>query len=307
MTDRRLKQLSYSSLVQLHSCPRKYELLKKQAARPEEDVNSLQSITFAFGHIVGAGLQSLLAGESLDKVMWEAFISWPCDLMAEDDKARKSFFYAMHALQKLVAMRNAGFLEDWEVYIYEGKPALELSFIIDIGEDYCYRGAADIVLKNKYDGRIMVVDGKTSKYGLHAAKFKNSAQALGYSIVLDVLEPTLSSYEVMYLEYNSREQNWDLVEFTKMYSQRARWIHELLLDRDTITLYESRGVFPMHGESCYNYFRECEFLQTCGMSTTFLTTPFSKKDNLAIEQDRAKWQIKLNIMDLVKSQINKGE
>src|SRR5207248_577896 len=67
--DPRIRQLSYSSLLTLHSCPRKFELSKKRSThRTEEDAKS--TVTFAFGHVVGEGIASVFSGLSEDIIFW---------------------------------------------------------------------------------------------------------------------------------------------------------------------------------------------------------------------------------------------
>lgn len=61
--DYRIRQLSYSSLLTLHSCPRKFQLDRlRTTARSAEDLKS--TITFAYGHVVGEAIQSAIAGIS---------------------------------------------------------------------------------------------------------------------------------------------------------------------------------------------------------------------------------------------------
>ena len=60
--DYRIRQLSYSSLLNLHSCPRKFQLQKLRTThRTEESLKS--SVTFSFGHVVGEGIALALDGK----------------------------------------------------------------------------------------------------------------------------------------------------------------------------------------------------------------------------------------------------
>ena len=109
-TDPRVLNLSYSSLLTFHSCPRKFQLQKLQSKRDEiEDVPG--SITFAYGHVVGAGVQAILEGKPLQQVIWEAFLEWDVDLLAENTKQNKSFFGAVQALLQFKSMRDNGYLD----------------------------------------------------------------------------------------------------------------------------------------------------------------------------------------------------
>jgi hypothetical protein len=273
--DPRLKQLSYSSLLTLHSCPRKFQLYKlnaTEAAAPGEDIS--QSLTFAYGHAVGKGIQDVLEYKPEDQWLWEMFLAWDVDLLADNPKQNKSFWGAVLAVQQFEHMRSQGYLDGYELVQYQDKPAVELSFVIHLPDGFKYRGFVDVVLQHTETGKVLVLEVKTtSMYAVNPAMYKNSAQALGYSIVLDAIYPELSSYEVLYLVYQSKGQKFQQLSFEKSYYSRALWIRELLLDIETIKMYEDTSIYPMHGESCFSFFRECEFYNVCTLSTENLITP----------------------------------
>lgn len=299
--DSRLQNLSYSSLLTLHSCPRKFQLDKLQAERAAEDVES--SVTFAFGHLVGHGIQRAMENIPESKIIWEMFLMWKPDLWAENTKQVKSFYHAIFAVQKFIAMRTAGYLSQYELVYWEGKPACELSFRITLPDGYKYRGFVDVVLRDKESGEIVVLELKTtSSANLNPATYKNSAQAIGYSVVLDVLFPALSSYQVLYLVYTTKNYEYNPLPFEKSYLQRALWIRELLLDVETIKMYEEAGVYPMHGESCFNFYRECSYYGQCTLPTEYLTEPLGE-DEVKVEE----FQIELTLQDLIQSQLSKTE
>jgi hypothetical protein len=158
------------------------------------------------------------------------------------------------------------------------------------------------VLREKSSGKVVVLEVKTTGVSgsVNPATYKNSAQAIGYSIVLDKIFPALSSYEVLYLVYHTKTRDYEPLPFTKNYLQRALWIRELLLDLDIIGLYEEAGVYPMRGESCVSFGRDCEYLNTCALSTAYLTKPCTPQD-----EDKVEYSIELTLQDLLESQMNK--
>ncbi len=305
--DIRLKQLSYSSLLTLHSCPRKFQLAKLGSDAEDTDTTGSQNITFAFGHIVGEGVQGILEGKSEDTILWEAFLGWHADLWDENAKQNKSFWLAMLAIQKFQHIAESGFLEEYELVYYEGKPAVELSFCINFPDGFRYRGFVDAVLRHKRTGKIVVLECKTSSANvLNPAEYKNSAQAIGYSVVLDVLFPGLSAYEVVYMVYRTKEMEWEPpIPFQKSYLQRALWIQELLLDIESIKLYEGAEIYPMHGESCFSWYRECEYMNLCTLSTSHLTKPLTEEAEQKILAEP--YTINLSIQDLIQAQLAKAE
>jgi hypothetical protein len=301
--DPRIRELSYSSILTLHNCPREFQLYKLRTQN-KLAVSEKSNITFAFGHVVGSGIQDVIAGIPWPKVVWNMFLGWHADLFASDDKASKSFWHAVIAVEKFRNMRNAGFLSDYELVIHNDKPAVELSFVINFPDGFRYRGFVDVVLRNRLSGAIVVLELKTTgSSSFSPAQYKNSAQAIGYSIVLDVLFPALSSYEVIYLIYQTAKQEYTPIPFTKSYLQRALWIKELLLDIEMIKLYEEAQVYPMHGESCYRFFRECSYINSCQMSTSLLADGFDPE----IHTDETQYQISVSLSDVIAAQLTKHE
>lgn len=302
--DPRIKLLSYSSLQTLHLCPRKYELYRKKAtddvANPEAVSN--QNVTFAFGHVVGEAIQDVMGGMKYTQVIWRMFLGWHASLADEDTKRAKSFYLAVLAIQNFIAIRKAGFLDDYELLEYNGKLAKELSFRITLPDGYLFRGSVDAVLRHKKTGKILVLECKTSSMvNLNPTQFKNSSQAIGYSVVLDVIAPDISSYDVLYLVYLTKGMNYEQLRFPKTYLQRATWIQELLLDIETIKLYERTGVYPMRGENCTSWGRDCEYLNQCTLSTRLITNPPVAG---AIHDDKI-YDIEFTLADLIEGQMRK--
>lgn len=304
-SDPRILNLSYSSLLTLHSCPRKFQLQKLGSVK-ETSESQDSSITFSYGHCVGEGIQLALENKSMDEIYWRLFLQWKPELFADNPKQNKSFATAIFAVQKFIAMRNEGYLDGYELVTYKDKPACELSFIIHLPGGYKYRGFVDAVLQHSITGKVVVLECKTSSATtLNPATYKNSAQAIGYSIVLDAIFPTLSSYEVIYLVYSTKEYSYEQLVFSKSYAQRARWIKELVLDVELIGSYESNDLYPMHGESCFSYFRECEYMNLCHMSTDRLALELTQDALDTINKVNSEYQIHITLSDLIQSQLSK--
>lgn len=296
--DTRLQHISFSSLGTLHECPRKFQLNRLNAAKTE--LREEESITFNYGHIVGTGIQLVMQGFTEDQILIRLLLDWKLDLFTTNPKQHKSFWEAVYAVQKFLIIREAGFLNDYELVYWNDTPAVELSFRITFPDGFRFRGFVDVVLKHKVTGEVMVLENKTTSFTtVIEAQYKNSAQGIGYSVVLDVLFPGINSYSVLYLIYKTKDREFIPMPFTKLYLQRALWIKELLLDIETIKLYEEAQVYPMRGESCYNWYRECEYINSCTLSTNYLV---SKNTG---EKEEEEFAINLTIQDLIDSQIDK--
>lgn len=302
--DIRLKHLSYSSTLTLHSCPRKFQL-DKLREQVEDVAESSSNTTFAFGHVVGTGVQQIFEGLSFEKVLWNIFTGWHADLFAENEKQLKSIWYAIHAVTKFYEMVvNNDFLAEYELLYWNDKPATELGFRITTPDNFKYRGFVDAVLRHRETGEIVVLEVKTtSSRNLNPAQYKNSAQALGYSVVLDVMVQDLSSYKVMYLVYKTQAMEWEVMPFNKTFLQRAQWIQQLILDVELVKRFEEVGVYPMYGESCFNYYSECEYFGLCTLNTSSLIQPATKKtlERLAKET----FAVELTLADLISAQLEK--
>lgn len=308
--DPRLKLLSHSSRTTLHKCPRKNQLYRLSSAKIalKEEKELEQGVTFAYGHAVGTGVASALENkDNPDKVILETFLAWDVDLLDETPRQNKSYWLAQFAVEKFMSLMEGGFLEDYELVYYEGKPAVELGFCIKMPNGFYYRGYVDAVLKHKTTGEIMVLENKTSSGTANSAMFKNSGQAVGYSVVLDIMFPELSSYIVLYLVYETKSYDYVELPFKKSLLQRALWLQELYIDTQRIEMYEKFGTYPMHGEACFDFFRDCEYLSLCTLSTERIAKPLTQQIVDKIDEDLAKYQFHVDYFDLVQSQIEKGE
>ena len=306
--DPRLKLLSHSSRTTLHKCPRKYQLyrLNSKELALEELKGMEQGVTFAYGTAVGVGVQSTLEEKTEEQIILDTFLSWDVDLLDSNPRQKKSFWLALYAVQRFIALREKGFLNSYELVYYKGKPAVELAFQVTLPNGYKYRGFLDAALKHKVTGEVMVLECKTSSGTANSSTYKNSGQAVGYSVVLDTLFPDLSSYTVLYLVYESKSYEYVELPFKKSLLQRALWLQELLLDTQIIDLYETYDTYPMHGESCFDFFRDCEYMSLCTLSTANLVKPLTQAVLDKIELDEAKYDFKVDFYALVEAQLEKG-
>lgn len=305
-----LKQLSYSSLTLLHSCPRKYMLRKSlpnafaenQQAVVEMDTldellgaapavhqkterERMRDVTFAYGKAVGIGVQLFLQGKSQDEIMFGMFLEWDTWLGDVDDKSNKSIEAAIYAVEKFSTLNTIDLdIKDYELVILpSGRPAVEMSFVIHLPGGARYRGYIDAVIRNKYTGEILVLENKTTgSYSVSAARYKNSEQALGYALVLDKVFPGLSGYSVLYTVYLTRSMKWEVFRFPKTPVQRASWLLNTMSDLEELEAYIAKDYFPTRGESCEAFNSPCDFLDICHADLSEFYVP-----NVASDSDEA--------------------
>lgn len=284
--DPRLQRLSYSSRLSLHACNRRFQLEKLQADKPEQDIKT--SVTFAYGHAVGEGIQQYLIAASDDHpdpcsvAIWKMFLAWDCELWEENEKQKKSFLAAVAMILHFHEIVQDGFvIGEYEVAYFEGRPAAELSFRIDLGDGFSYRGYVDLVLRHKVSGEFLILELKTSSANyINQNSYKNSAQAIGYSVILDKIAPGTSSYSVQYLVWLSKLFRFEAFSFPKTFRQRVQWLQHLIWDKkqisDMVAFYGNDGVWQTMGESCTDFGRDCDYMDMCSMETDRLTTPLTE-------------------------------
>ena len=299
-----IKLLSHSSIETLHSCPRKFEIYRMNYAPKEKG-----TIDTAFGHAVGVGVQELLISKSANETLtttntsllseyqnaiWKMFLSWEVDIDEAKPKSKKSFHAACLAVEKYQQQLLPLLTSEWELAYFEGKPAVELGFIIKLPNDYYYRGYVDAVLVNKQEKRFRVLELKTTGLNVvDVAQYKNSFQGVGYGVILDKLAASLdysADYYVDYLVYKTVSQEFLTFPFLKTNYQRAKWLSQLLVETETIDLYLQKELFPTHGESCYNFYRQCQYFGICERENSELQV--KKVTNLPTDEEFASaWSI----------------
>lgn len=301
-----LKQLSNSSKILLHKCPRKYELYKLTNPLPADEIDDRHT---KFGSAVGLGTQELMVSGDINAAYLTVFRNWRGyidDDEGESDK--KTFWFALGAIDRFQTFQRS-VLSNYRLAILDGKPAIEVGFSIDCGDGFYDRGFIDAVFIDTLRNELIVYEGKTTKFRkVDEASYKNSGQGLGYSIILDIISqqngiPQGSSYRVIYCVYKTLALEWEPFYFTKSYTSRAMWIKNLLLDKQRVIDYGEDSYFPMYGENCFDFFRQCRWFGTCELSNKSLvgaTIP----DKI---ESKDKYQYHFSLDALIESQLLRHE
>lgn len=296
--------LSYSTLQDLHRCPRRFELNKKLAHK--QIAVDDEPVDFAFGHAVAAGVQDYILRQDQNRALLVCLINWNCSFLEDKGKKKKSVFYAAFAVQKFIHEYEM-LLPGWKLMHFDGVPAIELAFLIHLPKGKKYRGDIDAVLQHEQTGKVMVLEIKTSGFNnVDEAIYGKSAQALGYGVVLDQIVPKQSSYDVLYLVYQATSMEWKLLPFHKTRAQKALWIKDLLSDLNMLNSYEKAEHFPQRGESCFNFFRRCEHYDYCDMSNEALglsDTELAKERALELRRHGLPtYQFSFSLLDIITKQ-----
>jgi len=282
---------SYSQLQQLHSCPRKYQLSMYRAALGTRGINEVVNLHFTYGHAVGAGVQSFLMDGDINKAILNAFMAWRAPFTDRHQKAKKSLWEAVVAIENFAAWWSTSELgEDWEVArLPSGKLAVELAFSLRSADGFRHYGHIDLVLHNTVTDRYAVLELKTTGMTPDDAQYANSNQATGYSLMLDAIWPGIPEYTVYYCVYSTSKSSWQIMPFDKTMLHRAEWIKDLLLDHSAIKTYQEIKFYPKRGESCMSFMRRCEFFGECNLIPDEPLPRIEEGDDDAEEVDAVIW------------------
>lgn len=274
---------SHSTLGTLHRCGRKYGISKIPTPVSAQDAqgagffdaDALGNVHFAFGHSVGAGIQTYLVTGNLRKSLLAGFLAWNIDYAATEEKKGKSIVHASLAIEKFAYWwDHSTYSQDWEVATFNGKPATELTAYIDLENGYYHVLHVDVVLRHKHTGEYMVLELKTTGFtNIDEAAYGNSDQALGYSVVVDSIADSVdltSSFNVLYVVYATTQREFHPMVFKKSRADRAGWLQSILLDHARLQSFRDVGFFPKDGESCFYYGRRCQHFGTCDASPAIL-------------------------------------
>lgn len=202
-----------------------------------------------------------------DSALYKAWLAyWP-----EIESDKKSVAHCTLALQKSFPVLDT-LLREYEVLTFNGKPAVELSFRINITPEYYYVGYIDVALRNRYDGRGIVFDAKSTGMQLLdlSPLYQNSGQVLGYSIGLDkIMGEKKSQYAVGYFvaqmgkDFSMRIHP---LVYQKTLLDRLNWFITLGGDIKRLELAKELGFYPRRGDACLKYNRPCRHFGVCTLS-----------------------------------------
>lgn len=264
-------RLSYSSLQDLNTCERYFQLEYALYNDSEREGKA----DFSFGHSFGEGVAHYLVHQDQDAALLIAWLAYWPQLETDKKNQAKAINLLTVAFSKLDDI-----LQDYEVVFFDGKPATELSFKMKIDDKFYFAGHIDVVLQNKWSKKYVIFEVKTTGLALHDLDplYKNSGQALGYSIAIDrIAGQELTSYGVLYFvgqlgkDYSPTVR---IFEYPKTLLDRLNWFITLGLDVKRIKEMEELGVYPKRGAACLRYMRPCKHFGTCNLHAFDQPAPF---------------------------------
>lgn len=297
-------RLSTSNLDVLLRCDREFQIDELLVGgQPAESTSAI----FTFGHSWGEGIMEYLVTQDLDAAIYHAWRSyWP---HLEDESSGRLEEYCFHALKNAKEKLDM-ILRDWKVATFNGKPARELGFHLDINERFYFQSMMDGVLEHRREGHFAVLENKHTMSWLEdiTPLYKNAFQALMYSVVLDkIANQLLGAYNLHYFV-----GQFVLKEFPKVRIHHFPW-RKTILDR--LNLFLSLGMdvqrlqmmldmnlFPMRGKSCLRYNRTCPHFGTCQLRSNDIpkTDEYVEKNKTAhVREVEASIQFRFKLDEIV--------
>ena len=289
-------RLSHSALKTLNLCERKFQLERILSGQKEHEDYPATIL----GKAWGAAVASYFIYQDQDKAIYDLWLSYYPRL--EDDVRTQEV-----AINMLVASFSEidSLLQDWEVLHVEGKPAVELSFRLNLDSSYYFVGYVDIVLKNRYTGRAAVLDVKTTGLKLLdlSPVYQNSPQCIGYSIVLDqIMGEELSEYDVFYFSGQLGSGNGfsPIIKsyvFPKTLQDRLLWFISLGMDVKHLEDMASMNVYPQRGDNCLQYNKPCKHFGVCGL--------YGLDRPAEIEEDTTEYQFVFSLDEIIDNHVRR--
>jgi hypothetical protein len=259
------------------------------------------SSTFSFGHAWGAGVVHYLLTGSMDAAIYAAWQEyWP---ILEDDKKNQTILInALRCAQpKLDTYR-----QEYRIATFQGKPAIELSFRLDINDRFYYVGYIDAVMQHIRDEFYAVLENKHTSAWINdiAPMYQNSGQGLGYSIVLDkIANQDLGSYAIHHIVSQFKRDPYEptihTLQFKKTLFDRLRWFTSLGVDVDRLTQMIGLNFFPMRGSSCLAWNRPCQFFGMCQLQVN--DNPKEDKDL----EEEPEYQFTFTLDEIVRDHLDR--
>lgn len=290
-------RLSDSALKTLHNCERLYQLQRLLSTGSDKQ----DFPATVLGKAWGAGVASYLVNGDIDEAVYKTWLGYSPKL--EDE--RRTECVAVNLMRASVPQLDL-LRQDWEVVVFEGKPAIELSFRLNIDENYYFVGYMDVAMRNLWTGKYGVFDAKSTSLALHdlSPVYQNSPQLIGYSIVLDqIVGESLADWEVCYLSGqlgsgNGFSPTIKPYYYTKNLQDRLHWFISLGMDVNHLKEMASLNIYPMRGDACLQYNRPCFYFGTCQLQN--FDTPAAEE-----APDTNIYQFTYNLDDVIADHIRR--
>ncbi len=293
-------RLSNSALDLKQACDRLFQI--ERLLKGERNV--YEAAQFSRGHAWGKGVQVYLLTGNMDLALYQAWLAyWPDIEQHSKITLRRTLHALMCAQKDLDAI-----LERYEVVSFNGHPAVELGYKLNINEIFYYVGFIDLVLRNKESGLYVILEIKYTGSWLDVnAMFFNSPQGVGYSIALDkIVGEQLSEYGVLYFvcqdsQPKPEQIRFHTLEWEKSLKDRLKWFITLGMDVQSIQQMRELNVFPQRYKSCIRFNKNCQHFGTCGLTVG----DTERDDEIDPHEAAGKYQFEYDLDTLIQEHLER--
>lgn len=288
-------RLSHSTIELLNTCERKFALEKVL----DSGLEKLDTADTVFGKAYGVGVQHYFVYQDRELAIYNTWLAYQPHLESE----KKTLVKCLNAVEMSFNSID-NLLEEYEVVYFDGKPAEELGFCLLTDTEYYFVGYLDLVLKNRWTGKYIALDIKTTGLELEdlSPLYKNSSQLVGYSIVVDAIAgEDQAEYDVMYFVCKVGRgftPTTVVLKYGKTLADRLNWFVTLQIDIERLQRMHELATYPMRGGNCLTYNRPCKFFNVCQHLAA--TAPAK-----VLTVDKEPYQFTYDINELIVNHINR--
>jgi PD-(D/E)XK nuclease superfamily len=280
-TSKPIIEISYSSMNEIHSCARKYQIRKRFE---HSQSNWDASIASMGGNAIHRYIQAIAAGMTTNEADIEFFYAWDFNVEVADSQYNRDargmeacLISAKHAVDALgINPENVARIVTGGISV----PAIEVKANIILNSsswvnEYHYRLAIDLIMHNKLGDTYSVYDIKshrdTSTLPLDY-KYRYDLQTVPYGLVVaEICGKSIDSFQAHYLPIfvDSIQPRSEIINFTRTHSDLEHWLDATKRQIEQIEQYYMRDVWPRTTTGCDAYRKPCKYFKYCHIENPY--------------------------------------
>ena len=254
-------RLSHSACDLLNTCERKFQIERLLVSDSDKD----ESEHLVFGTAYGKGIACYLTYRDRELALLTTYLSYVPEINYGNKTAMSCVLAVEASFDALDTL-----LDDYALVSFNGQPATELSFRMNINQTAYYVGYVDAVLQHRYTKKYFIFEVKHTGLLLEdlTPLYKHSGQALGYSVALDkIVGEDQASYGVIYFVAQLQREFGVIkpvvLPFDKTLEDRLNWFMTLSLDVNRLEQMLTYGTWPRRYQACLRFNKPCYHFGTC--------------------------------------------
>lgn len=267
-------RISHSSMGQLASCARKFELRKLYKQPPK--VVTWDDSAAQVGVALHTAYQDWLINGDADRALWVLGLHYPHSLIPDSSHDR-SWEAAMSTLEAMIESVPMKEFELAMIKNHRGEivPAVEVPFAFEFtgftlpgDRKLFYVGYIDAIMIHKMTGMYRTMDIKTHRRRVSNpdAKFKFDGQQIPYGIALEHVQGLeIIEFEIFYLEcfVDVLEPEISTHRYRKNQTHIQEWLANKVIQIRTLYNFLEMDLFPRTEHGCLAFNKPCAYIDIC--------------------------------------------